>query len=375
MAKKQLQPEKPARKGKSRDDVLAGILDEIRNKHGQGSIMVMGDRSVDLVPVISTGIMGLDSALGIGGIPRGRVTEFFGPEGSGKTTLALHVLAEAQKKGDVVAFIDAEHALNKTLAESVGVSMDTLLLSQPDSGEQALDILKRLVSSGAVGCVVVDSVAALVPEAELEGQIGESQLGLQARMMSFALRQLNALVSKMGCSVIFINQLRAKINTGYGHGPSETTTGGRALRFYASVRVEVRRGKSITRGNDTIGHEIIVKVVKNKFAPPFRSTLEPLVYGKGVHGVWSLVNSAIESGVIEKKGSWLQYRGETLAQGQEKCVEYIEKNPSLMAEIREKILSVGAKAIPSPTKDVADKKGDGADNCGSRELDMEKGEE
>lgn len=195
MAKKQLQPEKPARKGKSRDDVLAGILDEIRNKHGQGSIMVMGDRSVDLVPVISTGIMGLDSALGIGGIPRGRVTEFFGPEGSGKTTLALHVLAEAQKKGDVVAFIDAEHALNKTLAESVGVSMDTLLLSQPDSGEQALDILKRLVSSGAVGCVVVDSVAALVPEAELEGQIGESQLGLQARMMSFALRQLNALVS------------------------------------------------------------------------------------------------------------------------------------------------------------------------------------
>lgn len=336
-----------APRGSSKEDILAGVLDDIRSKHGSGSIMIMGEGAVDNVPSISTGIMSVDAILGIGGIPRGRVTEFFGPEGSGKTTLALHVLAEAQKCGDTVAFIDAEHALNKSLATSVGVDVNRMLIAQPDSGEQALDILRRLVSSGAVGCVVVDSVAALVPEAELTGNIGDTQIGLQARMMSIALRQLTAVVAKMNCAVIFINQLRSKINTGYGQGPTETTTGGRALRFYSSVRVEVKRAKSITRGDENLGHELVIKVVKNKFAPPFRSTLESLIYGKGVPKTWSLVNTAIEAGIIKKKGSWLEYMGETLSQGMEKCVEYVEQNPSLAEELRNKVLEanglVGAR--------------------------------
>ncbi len=307
--------------------------------------MRLGETVKTNVEVISSGILPLDVALGIGGFPKGRIIEIFGPEGSGKTTVALYALAEAQKAGGVAAFIDAEHALDPRLAATLGVNIESLYLAQPDSGEQALYVLDALVRSGAVDIVVVDSVAALTPQAEIDGKIGESQLGLQARLMSYALRRLTSIVSKTNCVVIFINQLRALISTGYGQGPTETTTGGRALKFYSSVRLEVRRGKKIEKADETIGHEIYMKVVKNKQAPPFRTAHTSLIYGRGIPRGVSVVDMAVDYEVIKKKGSWLAYKGETLGQGKEAVAQFLEKNPELQQEIVAEIMAAVGKGI------------------------------
>lgn len=333
------------KKSMTREDILGLAIDDIRSKFGDGSIMRLGDGTIAPVEVVSTGILPLDVALGVGGFPRGRIVEVFGPEGSGKTTLALHSLAEAQKAGGVAAFIDAEHALDPRLAQSLGVNVSELYISQPDSGEQALYILETLVRSAAVDVVVVDSVAALTPQAEIDGKIGDTQVGLQARLMSYSLRRLASAISKSNCIVIFINQLRAAISTGYSRGPSETTTGGRALKFYTSVRVEVKRGKALTKGDEAIGHELWIKVVKNKQAPPFRTAHATLVYGKGIPKVMSTVDMALDAGVIKRKGSWLAYKGETLGQGKDKVAIYLEEHPDLMDEITKTVLDEAAKGL------------------------------
>ncbi|HCA41152.1 MAG TPA: recombinase RecA [Aminobacterium sp.] len=322
----------------TREDILEQAIDDIRSKFGEGSIMRLGDPFKEQVEVISTGILPLDVALGIGGLPKGRIVEVFGPEGSGKTTVALHSIAEAQKSGGIAAFIDAEHALDPRLAASLGVDVQSLYVAQPDSGEQALYVLDTLVRSGAVDLVVVDSVAALTPQAEIDGKIGDSQVGLQARLMSYALRRLTSAISKSNCVVIFINQLRAKISTGYSSGPQETTTGGRALKFYSSVRIEVKRGKSLTKGDETIGHELWIKVVKNKQAPPFRSAHTSLVYGKGIPRGMAVLDMAIDLDVIKRKGSWLAYKGETIGQGKDNVAQYLEEHSDLMAEITNDVM-------------------------------------
>jgi len=329
----------------TREDVLELAIEDIRGKFGEGSIMRLGESFKSAVEVISTGILPLDVALGIGGLPKGRIVEIFGPEGSGKTTVALHAVAEAQKAGGIAAFIDAEHALDPRLASTLGVDVQSLYIAQPDSGEQALYVLDTLVRSSAVDIVVVDSVAALTPQAEIDGKIGDSQVGLQARLMSYALRRLTSAISKSNCVVVFINQLRAKISTGYSQGPQETTTGGRALKFYSSVRIEVKRGKSITKGDDTIGHELWMKVVKNKQAPPFKTGHSSLVYGKGIPKGMSIVDMAIDFDVVKRKGSWLAYKGETLAQGKEAVAQYIEEHPELMKEIVDEVLSLAASGL------------------------------
>lgn len=343
-----------AKKAATREDILEQALSDIRGRFGEGAIMRLGDEVQRAVEVIHTGILPLDVALGIGGLPRGRIVEVFGPEGSGKTTLALHAIAEAQKAGGVAAFIDAEHALDPRLAAALGVNIESLYLSQPDSGEQALYILETLVRSGAVDIVVVDSVAALTPQAEIDGTIGESQVGLQARLMSYGLRRLTASISRSNCVVVFINQLRATIPVGYSKGPTETTTGGRALKFYTSVRIEVRRGKQISRGDDAIGHELFIKVVKNKQAPPFRSAHCSLIYGKGIPLTMAIVDMAIDGNVVKRKGSWLTYKGETLAQGKDKLTSYLDEHPDLMAEIRQTVLDEAAKGLGFYVKPTAE---------------------
>jgi recombination protein RecA len=355
----------------TREEVLEQALEDIREKFGQGSIMRLGENAKANVEVISSGILPLDVALGIGGFPKGRIIEIFGPEGSGKTTVALYAIAEAQKGGGVAAFIDAEHALDPRLAAVLGVNVEALYLSQPDSGEQALYVLDTLVRSGAVDIVVVDSVAALTPQAEIDGRIGESQLGLQARLMSYALRRLTSIVAKTNCCVIFINQLRALISTGYGSGPTETTTGGRALKFYSSVRLEVRRGKKIDKGDETVGHELFMKVVKNKLAPPFRTGHVSLLYGKGIPKGVAVVDMALDYGVLKRKGSWVAYKGETLGQGKESVAQFIEKNPELEREIVAEVMAAVSKGIsyvPPPLESEGDEKvtPDGA-------LDVEEG--
>ena len=317
----------------TREEILEEALGDIRSKFGDGAIMRLGDTAKKNVDVISSGVLPLDVALGIGGYPKGRIVEIFGPEGSGKTTIALCAVAEAQKAGGIAAFIDAEHALDPHLAATLGVDIANLYLSQPDSGEQALYILDQMVRTGAVDIVVVDSVAALTPQAEIDGRIGESQMGLQARLMSYSLRRLASIIAKTNCIVIFINQLRALISTGYGQGPTETTTGGRALKFYASVRLEVRRGKKIDKGEVTIGHELYLKVVKNKLAPPFRTGHTSLIYGKGIPRDVAVVDMAIDYGVIVKKGSWLAYKGETLGQGRDTVAQFLAENKALQDEI------------------------------------------
>ena len=338
------------------DEMLEQTIEDIRGKFGQGSIMRLGDNAWANVEIIPSGILPLNIALGVGGYPKGRIVEIFGPEGSGKTTVALYAIAEAQKAGGVAAFIDAEHALDPRLAAALGVDIESLYLSQPDSGEQALYVLDALVRSGAVDLVVVDSVAALTPQAEIDGKIGESQLGLQARLMSYALRRLTSIVSKTNCVVIFINQLRALISTGYGAGPPETTTGGRALKFYSSVRLEVRRGKKLEKGEETIGHELYLKVVKNKLAPPFRSAHTSLIYGKGIPMGVAVVDMAVDYEVIRRKGSWLSYKGETLGQGKEAVAQFLEKNPSVQEEIIKEIMAevakgIGFQPLPEPAAD------------------------
>lgn len=331
----------------TREDILEQALIEIRSKFGDGAIMRLGDEVQRVAEVIPSGILSLDVALGIGGIPRGRVVEIFGPEGGGKTTIALHVLAEAQRKGGLAAFIDAEHALDPRLAASVGVDTANLYMSQPDSGEQAFYILDTLVRSGAFDVVVVDSVAALTPQAEIDGKMGEgsNQMGLHARLMSYALRRLTAAISKSNTTVIFINQLRAQISAGYGAGPTETTTGGRALKFYSSVRIEVKRGKQVTQGENVIGHELWIKVVKNKQAPPFRTAHTTLIYGKGVPKAMSVLDMAIDREVVKRKGSWLAYKGETLGQGKEGVAAYMDEHPELMEEITKDVLHKVAEGL------------------------------
>ena len=323
----------------TREEILAEAIGDIRSKFGDGAIMRLGDTAKKNVDVIPSGVLPLDVALGIGGYPKGRIVEIFGPEGSGKTTIALCAIAEAQKAGGTAAFIDAEHALDPRLAATLGVDIDNLYLAQPDSGEQALYILDELVRTGAVDIVVVDSVAALTPQAEIDGRIGESQLGLQARLMSYSLRRLASIIAKTNCVVFFINQLRAMISTGYAPGPSETTTGGRALKFYASIRLEVRRGKKLEKGDVTIGHELYLKVVKNKLAPPFRMAHASLIYGKGIPMGVAVVDMAIDYGVIVKKGSWLAYKGETLGQGKESVAQFLSQNKALQDEIVKGIMS------------------------------------
>ena len=342
----------------TREDILEQALSEIRGKFGDGAIMRLGDEVQRAVEVIPSGILPLDVALGIGGVPRGRVVEIFGPEGGGKTTIALHILAEAQKAGGYAAFIDAEHALDPRLAASLGVDTANLYMSQPDSGEQAFYILDTLVRSGAFDLVVVDSVAALTPQAEIDGKMGEgsNQMGLHARLMSYALRRLTAAISKSNTTVIFINQLRAQISSGYGQGPTETTTGGRALKFYSSVRIEVKRGKQVTQGEVVIGHELWLKVVKNKQAPPFRTGHATLIYGKGVPKAMSVLDMAIDREVVKRKGSWLAYKGETLGQGKESVASYISEHTELMDEITKDVLHKVAEGLglldePTPSDD------------------------
>jgi recombination protein RecA len=351
-AKTKDEPAPTSKLDAARTAALEKALDLIKGKHGNGAIMCYGNAEIPKIPVIPTGILPLDVALTVGGLPKGRVVEFFGPEGSGKTTVALHAIAEAQKQGDIVAFIDAEHALDPRLAMACGVDMTKLYMAQPDSGEQALDILEKLVNSSAVGIVVVDSVAALTPQAEIDGNIGDTQVGLQARLMSGALRKLTAAIAKTNTIVIFINQLRAVISTGYGHGPTETTTGGRALKFYSSVRVEIKRGKAITAGDRNLGHELWMKVVKNKVAPPFRTAHAALIYGSGVPRESAVLEMALDHDVIKRRGSWLAYKGENLGQGKEKVAAWLKENPDLMKEISDDVLAKvghgGIEADPSP---------------------------
>ena len=362
------------RKGAAtREDVLDQALSDIRSKFGDGAIMCLGESFSTPAEVISTGVLPLDIAIGIGGYPRGRIIEIFGPEGGGKTTLALHALAEAQKAGGVAAFIDAEHALDPRLAHSLGVKIEELYVAQPDSGEQALYILETLVRSGAVDVIVVDSVAALTPQAEIDGKIGDSQVGLQARLMSYALRRLTSAISRSNCVVIFINQLRAKISTtGYG-GPQETTTGGRALKFYSSVRIEVKRGKSISRGDETLGHELWIKVVKNKQAPPFRTAHASLIYGKGIPMEISLVDFALDYDILKRKGSWIAYKGETLGQGKESVGNYLVEHKDLMDEIISAIKAKATEGMAFPIVGAETDELEGEDLLEKAELEIEEG--
>lgn len=310
-------------------------MDKIDKDFGKGSVMMMGEKEIVPMEVISTGSLGLDIALGIGGLPKGRVIEIYGPESSGKTTIAIHTIAEAQKKGGICAIIDAEHAFDSSYAQRLGVDVDSLLISQPDHGEQALEIADRLILSGAVDVVVIDSVAALVPKSELEGEMGESKMGLQARLMSQALRKLTATISKTNCCCIFINQLREKIGVMFGN--PETTTGGNALKFYASVRLDIRRMSQIKDGDEAIGNRVKVKVVKNKVAPPFRQAEFDIIYGHGVSKMGEIIDMGVEYGVIQKSGSWFSYEGNKLGQGRDAVKQLLSDNPEVATEVEVKI--------------------------------------
>ena len=329
----------------NKSKALAAALAQIEKQFGKGSIMKMGDGSVVKdIGVVSTGSLGLDIALGIGGLPRGRVVEIYGPESSGKTTLTLQVIAEMQKLGGTAAFIDAEHALDPTYAQKLGVNLDELLISQPDTGEQALEIADMLVRSASVDVVVVDSVAALVPNAEIEGEMGDSLPGLQARLMSQALRKLTANINRTNTLVIFINQIRMKI--GVMFGSPETTTGGNALKFYASVRLDIRRIGGIKKGDEVVGNETRVKVVKNKVAPPFREAIFDILYGEGTSREGEIVELGVVHKLVEKSGSWYSYQGEKIGQGKDNAREFLKANPQIAQEIEAKIRA--AVNVPSP---------------------------
>jgi recombination protein RecA len=310
-------------------------MDKIDKDFGKGSVMMMNEKTDMEIEVISTGSIGLDSALGIGGLPKGRVIEIYGPESSGKTTLAIHVIAEAQKKGGMCAFIDAEHAFDSVYAQRLGVDIDNLLISQPDYGEQALEIADRLILSGALDVVVIDSVAALVPKGELEGEMGDSKMGLQARLMSQALRKLTATIHKTNTVCIFINQLREKIGVMFGN--PETTTGGNALKFYASVRLDIRRMTQIKDGDEAVGNHVKVKVVKNKVAPPFRQVEFDIIYGLGISKAGEIIDMGVELGIVQKSGSWFSYNNDKLGQGRESVKQLMLDNPELSNEIETKI--------------------------------------
>ncbi len=313
-------------------------LSQIEKSFGKGAIMRMGDSEIQKVEAISTGCLTLDVALGIGGIPKGRIIEIYGPESSGKTTVALHCVAEVQKAGGTAAFVDAEHALDPVYAEKLGVELENLYISQPDNGEQALDIVETLVRSGAIDIIVVDSVAALTPQAEIDGDMGDSHVGLQARLMSQALRKLTAVTSKSKCTIIFINQLREKVGVMYGN--PETTTGGKALKFYASVRIDIRKSDTLKDGGDIIGNHVKAKIVKNKVAPPFKVAEFDIMYGSGISNMSCVLDLAIEAGIIQKSGSWFSYNDEKIGQGKEKAMDFLKANPDVFevvdAQIREK---------------------------------------
>ena len=333
------------KKSLTKNNALEEALLQIEKQYGKGAIMKMGDSVDQKIDVIPTGCMTLDLALGIGGVPRGRVIEIYGPESSGKTTVSLHIVAEAQKMGGTAAFIDAEHALDPSYAEKLGVNLNELYISQPDNGEQALNICDTLVRSGGVDVVVIDSVAALTPKAEIDGEMGDNHVGLQARMMSQALRKLTGVINKSNTTVIFINQLREKIGVMFGN--PETTAGGKALKFYASIRLDVRKSDTIKDGSNIVGNRTKVKVVKNKLAPPFKVAEFDIVYGKGVSQSGCVVDLAVEYGIVKKTGAWFSYNDEKIGQGKENTKDYLEKNPEIMEEIqkqiKEKVSSQGMK--------------------------------
>jgi recombination protein RecA len=330
-----------------KDRALDSAMSQITKSYGKGAIMKLGEHVAlrGEVTVISTGALPLDLALGVGGLPRGRVTEIYGPESAGKTTLALHVIAEAQKAGGVAAFVDAEHALDPLYASRIGVRIDDLLISQPDTGEQALEIVEVLVRSNAVDVIVIDSVAALVPKAEIEGEMGDAHVGLQARLMSQALRKLTAAISKSNCSVVFLNQLREKVGIMFGN--PETQPGGRALKFYSSVRLDIRKVEVIKNGLDSVGARVKVKVVKNKVAPPFRSAEFDILFNEGISREGSLIDAAVEYSVFEKSGTWMSYGDQRLGQGRENVRNYLRENPTLAAEIEARVREKAAAGSAS----------------------------
>lgn len=350
----------PADSPEAKKKALDTAISQIEKSFGKGTIIKMGENPQMNVSAVSTGSLTLDLALGVGGLPRGRIVEIYGPESSGKTTVALHAIAEAQKLGGEAAFIDAEHALDPVYAKALGVDIDNLLVSQPDSGEQALEICEALVRSGAIDIVVIDSVAALVPQQEIEGDMGASHVGLQARLMSQALRKLSGTISKTNCIVIFINQLREKVGVVYGN--PETTTGGRALKFYASVRIDIRKSEMLKSGTETYGNRVKCKVVKNKVAPPFKVAEFDILYGHGISKSSEILEIGIAKGIIEKSGAWISYEGNRLGQGRDNARNFIENDPALMAELEAKIK---AKASESED-DVKDDDLDGDDD----ELDI-----
>lgn len=319
----------------SREEALSQALKQIEKQYGKGSVMRLGDEADSQIEVIPTGSISLDHALGVGGYPKGRIIEIYGPESSGKTTFALHAIASAQKSGGFAAFIDAEHALDPKYAKALGVDIDNLILSQPDSGEQALEIAEALIRSGSIDILVVDSVAALVPEAELNGDMGDNHVGLHARLMSQAMRKLAGIIDKTKCVAIFINQIREKVGVMFGN--PETTTGGRALKFYSSVRLEIRRGEQLKDGSNAVGNITTVKVVKNKVAPPFKTCQVEVIYGKGISYYGELVDLATQFDIIEKSGAWYSYMGEKIGQGRDKTKQFLIDNPSVANEIDEKI--------------------------------------
>lgn len=315
---------------------LDAAIAQIEKQYGKGSVMKLGDSNANMnIDVIPTGSLSLDIALGLGGVPRGRIIEVFGPESSGKTTVALHIVAEIQKRGGIAGFIDAEHALDPTYAKNIGVDIDNLYISQPDCGEQALEITETMVRSGAVDVVIVDSVAALVPKAEIDGEMGDSHMGLHARLMSQALRKLTAVVSKTNCVVIFINQLREKVGVVFGN--PEVTTGGRALKFYASVRLDVRRIDTLRQGGEIVGNRTRVKIVKNKVAPPFKEAEFDIVFGKGISKVGDILDLAVANNIVDKSGAWYAYNGDKIGQGRENAKMYLENNEAVCSEIEHKV--------------------------------------
>ena len=324
-----------AMKDSNREKALSAALSQIERQFGKGSMMRLGDKGREAIPAISTGSLGLDIALGIGGLPRGRIVEIYGPESSGKTTLTLQVIAECQRKGGTCAFIDAEHALDPIYAGNLGVDVENLLVSQPDTGEQALEICDMIVRSGAVDVVVIDSVAALTPKAEIEGDMGDSHMGLQARLMSQALRKMTGNIKNSNTLVIFINQIRMKI--GVMFGSPETTTGGNALKFYASVRLDIRRIGSIKEGDEVVGSETRVKVVKNKVAPPFRQTEFQIMYGQGIYRMGEVIDLGVKLNLLDKSGAWYAYNGEKIGQGKKNAATYLEENPEIAKDLEDKI--------------------------------------
>ena len=344
-----------------RDKNIEMAMSQIERQFGTGAIMRMGDEEIHNIDSIPTGALSLDLALGIGGVPRGRIVEIYGPESSGKTTLALHIVAEAQRNGGLAAFIDAEHALDPVYSRALGVDVDEMLISQPDTGEQALEITDMLIRSGAVDVIVIDSVAALIPKKELEGEIGDSHVGLQARLMSQAMRKLTGVIAKSKTAVIFINQLREKI--GVMFGSPETTPGGRALKFYASVRIDIRRIEAIKSGTDNVGNRVRAKIAKNKVAPPFRLAEFDIMFGEGISREGSLLDVAVEEGIVRKAGAWYTYDGDQLGQGREKAKQFLKENPELSVQLQDQVLRavgliVDEEEVESEQNDVKEESGE-----------------